>query len=141
MNHSNQQIKEFLDRPLLARIATVDPQTMQPHVVPVWYLWDGTDLWISGFGSTRKFRELGLNKKCAVVIDTEESQADPRGVLMEGNAELITSPRQVVEEMSTRIYIRYLGNAGVLEEEPQSWIHDPENLLVCIHPSKIHSWK
>jgi nitroimidazol reductase NimA-like FMN-containing flavoprotein (pyridoxamine 5'-phosphate oxidase superfamily) len=141
MNHTSQQIKEYLDRPLLARLATVDPQTMQPHVVPVWYLWDGTDLWISGFGSTRKFRELGLNAKCAVVIDSDESQADPRGVLMEGKAELITSPRQVVEEMSARIYIRYLGEDGVMEEEPQSWIHDPENLVARIHPAKIHSWK
>jgi nitroimidazol reductase NimA-like FMN-containing flavoprotein (pyridoxamine 5'-phosphate oxidase superfamily) len=141
MNHTNQQIKEFLDRPLLARLATVDPQTMQPHVVPVWYLWDGVDIWISGFRSTRKFHELGLNEKCAVVIDSDDSQADPRGVLMEGKAELVTSPRQVVKEMSARIYIRYLGEDGVLEEEPQSWIHDPENLVARIHPAKIFSWK
>jgi len=51
-------IDEFLARPLLARLATADPATGQPHIVPLWYGWDGTSIWISAFRSTRKIREL-----------------------------------------------------------------------------------
>ena len=42
----------------LDRLATANPRTLQPHVVPVWFWWDGTSLWISAFSSTRKVKEL-----------------------------------------------------------------------------------
>ena len=31
------EMDAFLDRPYLARLATVNPNTLMPHVVPVWY--------------------------------------------------------------------------------------------------------
>ena len=52
------EIDDFLARPLLARMATTNPATLQPHVVPVWYGWDGTSLWIGTFRGTRKVKEL-----------------------------------------------------------------------------------
>lgn len=141
MKQANELVQAFLARPLLARIATVDPQTLQPHVVPVWFLWDGEEIWVSGFRSTRKFRELELNHKCAVVVDETTEDNVVRGVLLEGEAVLVTQPRILVEEMSTRIYNRYLGEEGTLASEPQSWIHDPENVLFRMTPLEIYHWK
>lgn len=138
---TTERVSFFLTRPLLARIATVDPQTMQPHVVPVWYLWDGKEIWVSGYRSSRKFRELELNKKCAIVIDDGDENHEFSGVLLEGEAVLVTEPRSLVEDMSTKIYIRYLGEQGVLEPEPQSWIHDAENVLFRMLPTETYTWK
>jgi len=39
-------IDAFLEKPLIARMATAD-RYARPHVVPVWYAWDGTTIWIS----------------------------------------------------------------------------------------------
>jgi hypothetical protein len=135
------QAEALLSQPVLARIATANPKTNQPHVVPLWYLWDGASIWISGFRSTRKFRELLANPRCAILVEP----ADPKnskiqGVLFEGVAEVITSPHHLVEEMSTRIYLRYLGDEGVQAADPQSWIHDPENLVVCLTPQRVYTW-
>ena len=141
---TKRRIDEILSRSTLARLATASPRTLQPHVVPVWFCWDGECLWISGFRSTRKFKELRLNPRCAVVVDgggpPPKEQPPAWGVLLEGLAELITSPTEFVAEQSVRIYTRYLGVEGVLDAEPQSWIHDAENTLIRLAPENIFVW-
>jgi nitroimidazol reductase NimA-like FMN-containing flavoprotein (pyridoxamine 5'-phosphate oxidase superfamily) len=134
------EIDAFLDQPLLARMATADPQTNQPHVVPVWYGWDGQTLWISAFRSTRKVRELLNNPRISVVIDVSEGEG-LRAVLMEGQAELFSEPRAGLEELTAWVYERYLGPEGVKAADPQSWIKDPEALLIKLTPQKIKTWK
>jgi nitroimidazol reductase NimA-like FMN-containing flavoprotein (pyridoxamine 5'-phosphate oxidase superfamily) len=134
------KIEAFLAEPLLARMATASVTDLQPHVVPVWFLWDGTSVWISSYSSTRKIGELQRNPKCSIVVDTTNRAGGLSAVLFEGQAELITEPGEFVQEMSARIYARYLGPEGVLAAEPQEWIHSPENLLIKLTPEKIVTW-
>lgn len=130
----------FLDLPIVARLATVSPDGRQPHVVPVWFLWDGSSLWISSYRSTRKVRDLLANPYCSVVIDESESALTYKAVLFEGEVEVIHEPSEVVKEMFQQIYIRYLGPKGILAPDPQEWIHDPENFLIKLVPQKIKTW-
>lgn len=134
------RINAFLEQPLLARIATVSIRTGQPHVYPVWFLWDGESIWISAYSSTRKVKDLQKHPKCAIVIDSSESKAGLTAVLLEGEAELVSEPRDFLEAQTARIYIRYLGEAGVLDPEPQEWLHSPENLLIKLTPQRIFTW-
>jgi general stress protein 26 len=133
-------IAALLESVTLARIATSSPATHQPHVVPVWFGWDGESIWISTFRSTRKVKDLESNPYCSIAIDTAESGVDFRAVIFEGRAELVTEPRSLVEEKTTWVYTRYLGPDGVLAPDPQSWIHDPQNLLIKLIPSRTYSW-
>jgi nitroimidazol reductase NimA-like FMN-containing flavoprotein (pyridoxamine 5'-phosphate oxidase superfamily) len=133
-------IEAVLAEPVLARLATTNPKTMQPHVVPVWFAWDGEYVWISSFVSTRKIRELRTNPRGAVLIESKQEGGKLQAVLLEGQVELVTQPRQLVSEVANRIYIRYLGIEGVKDPEPQSWLKDPENLLIKLTPEKIISW-
>jgi len=133
-------IEAVLAEPVLARLATTNPKTLQPHVVPVWFAWDGESVWISSFVSTRKIRELKKNPRGAVLIESKQEGGKLQAVLLEGPAELVTEPRQLVSEVASRIYIRYLGPEGIREDQPQSWLKDPENLLIKLTPEKIMSW-
>jgi nitroimidazol reductase NimA-like FMN-containing flavoprotein (pyridoxamine 5'-phosphate oxidase superfamily) len=137
---TQEMIDQFLANPLLARIATSDLETHQPHVVPVWYTWEDGSLWISSFTSTRKVQELQANPRCSIAVDEAQSGYSHQAVVMEGRVELLTEPRELVHKMSTTIYTRYLGEQGVLDPDPQSWIHDPENLLIRLKPEKILAW-
>ena len=132
-------INDFLQAPLIARMATAD-SSGQPHVVPVWYGWDGTTIWISSFSSTRKVSELELNPKISISIDTSEIDGKAKAVIFEGKAELIKEPCELVEAKSLWIYTRYLDEKGLLKEEPQSWIKDPLNLLIKLTPDTILTW-
>jgi general stress protein 26 len=135
-----KMVDELLQQPVLARLATTNPRTMQPHVVPVWFLWDGNALFISSFTSTRKVKDLKRNPLCAVIIEPVPAASQLQAVLFEGKAELITQPRNFVEEKALSIYTLYMGAEGVKEPEPQSWIYDPENLIIRLTPQKIYTW-
>jgi nitroimidazol reductase NimA-like FMN-containing flavoprotein (pyridoxamine 5'-phosphate oxidase superfamily) len=138
---SKQEIMEaFLAKPHLARVGTANPKTAQPHVTPVWYGWDGDCVYFSGFRSTRKFKELVKNPKCAVLIDTAETGLGMTGVLFEGTAEIITEPRDWVKARSEWIYLRYLGPEGIKAADPQSWIADPDNTVVRLKPEHTYTW-
>lgn len=137
---TKEQIDAYLAEPVLARIATTTPKTAQPHVVPVWYRWDGTSIWIHGYGSTRKFNDLRSNPKCSIVVDRADSGVDFWAVVFEGEAELIVEPRQLVHEVAAQIYLRYIGEEGLRDPIPQSWIHDEESMLIKLTPSRTTTW-
>jgi general stress protein 26 len=136
---SQDWVKQLMSEPILARLATADPRTQQPHVVPVWFEWDAGCVWISAFRSTRKVKELCRNPRISVVVDTDQPEGKIRGVIFEGACQLQTV-RHVVEQRSLSIYTRYLGPEGVLKPDPQSWIHDSENLIICLNPERVYAW-
>jgi len=132
-------IDAFLAAPHIARLATVDAAGA-PHVVPVWYGWDGSALWISSFANTRKITHIEHNPALSVAVDIVKPDGSTQAVILEGRADLIRQPRELVQQKSTWIYTRYLGPEGVLAAEPQSWIVDPLNLLIQLIPQHISSW-
>ena len=134
-----EQIDGYLNQPLLARMATASATTGQPHVVPVWYLWDGQSIWVHGYSGTRKFKELAANPACSIIVDHATSGVDFWAVLFEGQVELITDPAVVVP-VAERIYARYIGAEGVLDPVPQSWIHDDSSLLLKLTPARAVTW-
>jgi general stress protein 26 len=135
----NKSVKRFLDGPHLARLATCNPKTLQPHVVPVWYEWDGRFVWISSFRSTRKIKEIQKNERVALVVDTAPDGDTNMGVMFEGPVELVGDPQTGIRQGSS-IYARYLGPEGALAATPQSWLHDPEHVLIKLVPDWVHVW-
>ncbi|MCX7756461.1 MAG: PPOX class F420-dependent oxidoreductase [Anaerolineales bacterium] len=133
------EAQAFLARPLLGRLATASPDG-QPHVVPVWFLWEDGCVWVSSFQSTRKVIDLQNNPQCAIVVDIEQGQEPLSAVVIEGHAELIRAPFSEVRQRAQRIYAKYLGAEGVLAAEPQSWLDSPENLLIKITPKRVKTW-
>jgi PPOX class probable F420-dependent enzyme len=132
-------IQEFLSRPLLARLATASPDA-QPHVVPVWFLWEDGFIWVSSYRSTRKITDLERNSKCAIVIDIEQAAGQMAAVTIEGSAELVNTPKAETRARIERIYAKYLGPEGVLAPDPQSWLDSEENLLIKITPKRLKAW-
>ena len=133
------EIREFLNQAQIARLATCDTERLQPHVVPVWYEWDGNFVWISSFRSTRKVKEIKQNPLVSLVVDTDSRGEAAHAVLFEGRVELIDDP-EIGQKRGFSIYSKYLGEDGAKAKEPQSWLHDPEHLLIKITPQKVYAW-
>ena len=132
-------VAEFLTRKLIGRLATALPDG-QPHVVPVWFLWEDDAIWISSYRSTRKVIDIERNHKCAIVIDIENANGGLAAVMLEGNCELVSTPLDEVRQRIERIYTKYLGSEGVLEPDPQTWLNSPENVLIKLTPTRIKAW-
>lgn len=133
-------IDELLAKPVLARLATANAATLQPHVVPLWFLWDGAAAWISSFASTRKIKDLQTNQRAALLVEPQQEGFNLQAVLLEGEVELITEPRDFVASQSLKIYTHYMGLEGVLTADPQSWAVDPENRLIKLVPDQVIAW-
>ena len=135
-----QFIDTFLEEPLLARLATAD-RSGQPHVIPVWYGWDGESMWVSSYSNTRKVSDLEENPKIAIVIDIAGEKIDTKAVILEGQAELVKESPEFLRKQIIWIYKRYLGEEGVLDKDPQEWITDPHNMLIKLTPEKVITWQ
>ena len=133
-------MNERLQEVILARLATADPRSLQPHLTVVWYLWDGECAWISAYSSTRKVKELARNARAALLIDKSDGAETEWAYLLEGPVELVRGPGAEFEQQVTAVYRRYLGEVGVLAEKPQEWIKSDENLLVRLRPEKVYRW-
>ena len=55
-------IREFLQKPLIARMSTIDSEGY-PHTVPVWFALDGDDLMIISVRQTLKVSHILVNPK------------------------------------------------------------------------------
>ena len=94
-------IDSFLDGAHIARLATADREG-RPHVVPVWYAWDGESIWISSYSSTRKFNNLKDNRNVSVVIDVTGGEGETKAVLFEGKATLV---KRTARSSARQIYL------------------------------------
>jgi pyridoxamine 5'-phosphate oxidase family protein len=82
----------FLKEQRLGRIATVS-SSMQPHVVPVAFEFDGSYIYFGGWNlkSSLKFKNILQNNKVAFVVDDLVSFKPwtPRGLEIKGIAEIL----------------------------------------------------
>lgn len=85
---------DYLSERGLGRLATVT-RSLEPHVVPVAYSFDGTDIYFSGWNLAKslKYRNILENNKVAFVVDDFAPTTPwmPRGIEVVGVAEPITA--------------------------------------------------
>ncbi len=130
-------IDRLLQRPLVARLATVDPDGY-PAIVPVWIDWDGTAAWLvvraqaSYVDDIRRDARVGLS----VVADDDPDlrvQVRGRATIIEGPGPLEGRLLAVARSMAER----YEGEAGLRYIEAS---RDWPRCLVRIEPVRIVAW-
>src|SRR6266404_1869854 len=62
----------------------------QPHLVPMWFLWDGARVLLFSLPNTRKLRDVAANT--AVVLALEAADQGYDIVILEGRARLLNDP-------------------------------------------------
>jgi len=83
-------IDERLRAELMMWLSTVRPDG-RPHLVPVWFLWDGRSILIFSRPNQQKLLNLRHNPNVVIALDTAEQGDDT--VMIEGKAELLDDPR------------------------------------------------
>jgi PPOX class probable F420-dependent enzyme len=134
-----EKLRDFLARPLIARFATVTPQG-KPHVVPVWFEWDGTHLWVTLDRRSQKYRNMLANPYCAVTIDETWGGLRFIGVIFEGPVELIDQPEEWAREFVRKVYAKYMGEEGLCARTIQRMINEGQHVVAKITPEKILTW-
>jgi nitroimidazol reductase NimA-like FMN-containing flavoprotein (pyridoxamine 5'-phosphate oxidase superfamily) len=140
MAMSKEEIEKFLSVPRIARMATIN--NGKPHVVPVWYYYDGTSINVTVTKDTRKAKNLKKNPNASIAIDVIEGEPEDisflngKAVIIEGVAEM----RDDIDgSFARRMYERYVGKNALNTPMVQFSINMPRQVLV-IRPMKIMSW-
>lgn len=116
----NDEIRQFLDERLIARITTMEPNGY-PHTVPIWYIRDGDDLVISTGPESRKVKNIRDNPKGAVTVGGEpvdDHKEYGLGYLFQGEWSLEGEPEF---EWVRKIAFRYLRDHERVEQNIAMW--------------------
>jgi nitroimidazol reductase NimA-like FMN-containing flavoprotein (pyridoxamine 5'-phosphate oxidase superfamily) len=85
----DETVREFLQKPLIARVSVIDPDGY-PHTVPVWFRLDGDDLVIISSRDTRKVSYAEANPKGSITVGGDSD--DEAGYLIKGDFSIEPDP-------------------------------------------------
>jgi PPOX class probable F420-dependent enzyme len=129
----------FFQRPLIARLGTVDPDGA-PYVVPVWFEWDERDgsFWIVIREKARFMPGLLREPRVCLSI-AAESPPYTRATVM-GRAEIVGRPRESDEwkAIARRMSARYVADVdpGYFD---RTVVHP--RWLIRIAPTEMTTWR
>jgi PPOX class probable F420-dependent enzyme len=131
---SNEELKAFLARPIIARIATVRANG-SPQLAPMWFLYEDGIMYMSTRTYAAKVKHIQKNPRVAVVVDEMVAPLKNKVVTIEGTAEVLTTG---VKEMTTKIYHKYAGVDGAATPQAQRSINTPR-VILKITPKKMET--
>jgi PPOX class probable F420-dependent enzyme len=141
MTMSKEEIETFLSVPRMARMATTAING-NPHVVPVWYYYDGTNILVTAVKGTKRTKNIKNNPNVSIVIDIVEGKAEDisylnaKAVVIEGEAEITDDTDG---SFAKKMYERYAGKNALDNPMVQASIIMPRYILT-IKPVKVMSW-
>ncbi|WP_238431549.1 pyridoxamine 5'-phosphate oxidase family protein [Streptomyces cavernae] len=134
---TSEELDEFLATQRTCRVATVS-EDGDPHVSPLWFIWDGTSLWLYSTTRSKRWAELRRDPRVAVAIDAGEEYGELRGVELSGTVEFVgETPRTGTPDPELQPLERLFARKNFgLEEMP----HDGRHAWLRLTPKTIASW-
>jgi len=133
---SKAELDAFLAQERTCRVATAGPQG--PHVTPLWYVWDGTALWLTSLTRSQRWTDVLRDPRIAVLVDAGEDYAQLRGAELRGTAEVVGevprtgAPDPRLDEPE-RLFARKYAVGDTMR-------HDGRHAWLRLVPGKISSW-
>ncbi len=126
-------IDTVLDKPLIAHLSTVHQG--EPRDSPVWFLWEGSYVWIFGTEDDSFIKRLQEKPLCAIgIVDFDVQKGVLKHVGIRGSVII----DKVDHKRLNRFVSKYLGSNS---DAWNKWfvinIVDPLNVMVQITPNSI----
>ena len=128
------RIRRFLEQEPVVWLSTVRPDG-GPHLVPIWFWWDGEALLVFSKPNAQKVRNL--RERPAVMLALGDAEDDFDVGMLEGRAELLTRPTsEVLPPGHLAKYGQRLAAIGVTAEEYAATYSQ----VVRIVPARVLGW-
>ncbi len=130
------EVDDFLTEERTCRVATLSSDG--PHVAALWFVWDGTSLWLNSIVRSQRWTDVIRDPRVAIVVDAGEQFQELRGVEIKGTAESVGEiPRKGAPDPELAGPERLFAGKYVGRDE---MIHDGRHGWLRITPTKIISW-
>ena len=126
---------EFLKDQKVLRLATIG-KNKTPHIAPVWYRYSGKKFYIGTNTKTKKAQNVKKNQRVSCCVDIGVNAPNIYGVLVQGNANLITDNSKV-KTIAKKILSRYF---KTLENKSAKELLDDTDCIIEIVPEKFTVW-
>ncbi|WP_435285376.1 pyridoxamine 5'-phosphate oxidase family protein [Streptomyces bacillaris] len=127
----------YLREQRTCRVATLAADG-PPHIGALWFVWDGTSLWLYSITRSLRWSQLRKDPRIAVVVDDGEEYDELRGVELSGTAEFVGEAPRTGEpypelDVPERLFpAKYFG----MTEMP----HDGRHAWLRLTPTTVTSW-
>jgi hypothetical protein len=134
---TDPDIDEFLTTERTCRVATAG-QDGRPHVAPLWFVWDGTSLWLNSVVRSQRWTDLERDPRIAVVIDAGVEFGELRGVELSGAVVPVgdiprtPTPDPAVAAAEQLFARKYAGRDEFTPDGRHAWLR--------LTPDKLVSW-
>ncbi|HEX9504494.1 MAG TPA: pyridoxamine 5'-phosphate oxidase family protein [Acidimicrobiia bacterium] len=118
-------------------VATIGPTG--PHATALWFVWDGTSLWLYSITRSRRWVDLERDPRVAVLVEAGEEYFELRGVEMTGQVEQVGDVPRTATDDPDLVEIERLFAAKYQRGLPEMF-HDGRHAWLRLTPSKITSW-
>jgi len=130
-----EMLEEFLRQPYIGVLATLR-RDGRPYTVPVFWLWEDGDFWLTGTSSRVWCKQLMRDPRCSLCIETMEPF--PAHAEVDGQALSHTLPDFDIWPIHRKLAEKYIGRgdpatAEKVEEFMAIWRTEPR-LLFRIEP-------
>ena len=133
---SDEELHAFLGEQMTMQCATVGPRGL-PHMVPLWFVPDGTTLRGWTFAKSQKAKNLEREPRATVGIEDGVAYEELRGVMFECDVEVERDSERVAD-FGLALVDRYAGGA----EEMKDFFRQQAKKRVGLtfHPTRVVSW-
>jgi hypothetical protein len=85
---SKDELDAFLTEQRMCRLGSVD-HSGAPHVSPLWFVWDGSALWLHSIVKSQRWANLMRDPRVSVTVDAGDGYFELRGVELLGRVEVV----------------------------------------------------
>jgi Pyridoxamine 5'-phosphate oxidase len=133
---SPEEIDAFLSAQRTCRVATISVDG--PHATPLWFLWDGTHVWLYSITRAQRWSDLMKDPRIGIVVDAGHDYFDLHGVEITGTVEVVGEVPRSGEpnDQLAALEIQFAQkNFGI-----DQMVYDLKHAWLKVTPSKIASW-
>ena len=139
------EVDAFLTTQRICRVATLTAGGA-PHNSPLWFIWDGTYLWLYSIVKSQRWTDVIRDPRVSVVVDGGHDFFELHGVELRGSVEQVGEVPRVggpadnpfndadLAEVERLFAPKYMGNPD------GSMYHDGRHAWLRLRPEKITSW-
>ena len=134
---SDDELEAFVAEQKIVSVATIGPNG-RPHLVPLWYVADGTELRGWTYAKSQKARNLGRDPRATLGLEDGVQYHELRGVMFECEVGLEREPAGV-EKFGLELFARY---AGELNDDIRAMVaaQAQKRVGLTFVPTRTVSW-
>ena len=136
---SDEELRAFLVEQMIVSCATLGPGG-RPHLVPLWYVPDDTELRGWTYAKSQKAKNLERDPRATLQVEDGVQYHELRGAMLECDVELEADPARVAD-FGIALFTRYAGGSELPPEvREQVEKQAPKRVGMRFVPTRVVSW-